>query len=54
MVEHPFHVVKQLWGYTKVRYRGLAKNTAQLLTLFALSNLYRLRYRLCPALAATR
>ncbi|MDX2207202.1 MAG: IS5 family transposase [Gemmatimonadales bacterium] len=54
MVEHPFHVVKQLWGYTKVRYRGLAKNTAQLFTLFALSNLYRLRYRLCPALAGTR
>lgn len=54
MVEHPFHVVKQLWGYTKVRYRGLAKNTAQLFTLFALSNLYRLRYRLCPALAGAR
>jgi len=54
MVEHPFHVVKRLWGYTKVRYRGLAKNTAQLFTLFALSNLYRLRYRLCPALAMTR
>jgi IS5 family transposase len=53
MVEHPFHVVKQLWGYTKVRYRGLEKNTAQLYTLFALSNLYRMRYRLCPRLAST-
>jgi IS5 family transposase len=51
MVEHPFQVVKRLWGFTKVRYRGLAKNTAQLHTLFALSNLYRLRYRLCPRLA---
>src|SRR5690606_10713679 len=50
MVEHPFHVVKRLWGYSKVRYRGLKKNTAQLYTLFALSNLYRLRGRLCPGL----
>jgi transposase, IS5 family len=37
--EHAFHVVKRLWGFTKVRYRGLAKNTAQLHTLFALANL---------------
>jgi IS5 family transposase len=38
-VEHVFHVVKNLFGYRKVRYRGLAKNTAQLYTLFALANL---------------
>ena len=38
-VEHPFHVVKNLFGYRKTRYRGLAKNTAQLHTLFALANL---------------
>jgi len=38
-VEHPFHVVKNLFGFRKVRYRGLAKNTAQLHTLFALANL---------------
>jgi len=38
-VEHPFHVVKNLFKYRKVRYRGLAKNTAQLNTLFALGNL---------------
>jgi IS5 family transposase len=38
-VEHPFRVVKRQFGYVKVRYRGLAKNTAQLKTLFALSNL---------------
>ena len=38
-VEHPFHVIKSLFGYRKVRYKGLAKNQAQLLTLFALSNL---------------
>jgi IS5 family transposase len=44
--EHAFRVVKQLWGFTKVRYRGLAKNTARLFTMFALANLYMLRRRL--------
>ncbi|HKW03056.1 MAG TPA: IS5 family transposase [Vicinamibacterales bacterium] len=44
--EHAFHVVKTLWGAGKVRYRGLAKNTARMFTLFALVNLYLLRYRL--------
>ncbi len=39
--EHAFHVVKCLWGFTKVRYRGLAKNTARLFTAFALANLPR-------------
>ena len=38
-VEHPFHVVKNLFRHRKVRYRGLAKNTAQLFTLFGLANL---------------
>jgi transposase, IS5 family len=38
-VEHAFHVVKNLFGHRKVRYRGLAKNTAQLHTLFGLANL---------------
>src|SRR3954451_14253888 len=38
-VEHPFHVVKNLFGHKKLRYRGLARNTAQLHTLFALANL---------------
>jgi IS5 family transposase len=38
-VEHPFHVIKNLFGHRKVRYRGLAKNTAQLFTLSALANL---------------
>ena len=38
-VEHPFHVVKNLFKHRKVRYRGLAKNTAQLHALFALANL---------------
>ena len=38
-VEHPFHMVKNRFGHKKLRYRGLAKNTAQLHTLFALANL---------------
>jgi IS5 family transposase len=41
-------VVKRLWGFSKVRYRGLAKNTARLFTAFALANLYLLRPRLLP------
>jgi IS5 family transposase len=45
-VEHAFHVVKTLWGFTKVRYRGLAKNTARAFAAFALANLYLVRYRL--------
>ena len=45
-VEHPFRVVKRQFGYTKVRYRGLAKNAAQVLTLFALSNLWMARRQL--------
>ena len=42
-VEHPFRVIKRQFGHTKVRYRGLAKNTAQLTTLFALSNIWMVR-----------
>jgi IS5 family transposase len=38
-VEHPFHVVKNLFRHWKVRYRGLLKNTAQLFVLFGLANL---------------
>lgn len=47
-VEHPFHVIKRLWGFAKVRYRGLAKNTARVFALMALANLYRVRHRLLP------
>jgi IS5 family transposase len=39
-------VIKCQLGFTKVRYKGLAKNTAQLLTLFALSNLWMTRKRI--------
>ena len=45
-VEHPFRVIKRQFGHVKVRYRGLAKNTAQLQTLFALANLWMVRRRL--------
>ncbi|WP_310387030.1 IS5 family transposase, partial [Roseateles sp.] len=45
-VEHPFRVIKRQFGYVKVRYRGLKKNTAQLMTLFALSNLWMARRQL--------
>ena len=49
-VEHPFRVIKRQFGHVKVRYRGLAKNTAQLHTLFALSNLWMVRRQLMGAL----
>lgn len=51
-VEHPFRVIKRQFGYVKVRYRGLAKNTAQLVTLFALSNLWMVRKRILQDLQA--
>lgn len=46
--EHPFHVVKRLWGFAKVRYRGLKKNLARAQTMFALANLYLVRRQLIP------
>jgi IS5 family transposase len=48
-VEHPFRVVKQQFGYAKVRYRGLAKNTARLTMLFALGNLWMVRRQVLGA-----
>lgn len=45
-VEQPFRVIKRQFGHVKVRYRGLAKNTAQLHTLFALANLWMVRRQL--------
>ena len=47
-VEHPFHIVKNIFKYKKTRYKGLAKNDAQLNMLFALGNLYRVRGELRP------
>ena len=48
-VEHPFHVVKNLFGHRKTRYRGLAKNTAQLFSLFGFANLVLARRWLLDA-----
>jgi IS5 family transposase len=45
-VEHPFRVIKRQFGYTRVRYRGLARNTAQLHMLFALANIWMVRRKL--------
>ncbi|RYF00183.1 MAG: IS5 family transposase [Comamonadaceae bacterium] len=50
-VEHPFRVLKRQFGHMKVRYRGLAKNTAQLHTLFALANLWLVRRKLMASAA---
>lgn len=47
--EHAFRVVKQLWGFAKVRYRGLAKNLAREQTMVALANLYQVRSQLLPS-----
>jgi transposase, IS5 family len=48
-VEHPFRVIKRQFGFVKVRYCGLKKNTAQIFTLFALSNLWMVRGKLMGA-----
>lgn len=42
-VEHPVRVIKRQFGYTKVRFRGLVKNTVQMVTLVALSNQWTAR-----------
>jgi transposase, IS5 family len=52
-VEHPFRVIKRQFGLMKLRFRGLAKNTAHVITLFALSNLWMAR-RSLMAMAAVR
>lgn len=48
-VEHVFHVVKRIFGFTKVRYRGIAKNAERLAANFALANLYLSRRQLLRA-----
>jgi IS5 family transposase len=53
-VEHPFRVIKRQFGLVKVRFRGLAKNTAHVMTLFALSNLWMVRKQLMAAAGAVR
>lgn len=54
IVEHPFRVMKRQFGFVKVRYRGLAKNTRQIVTLFALPDLWLARKRLLPLLGEVR
>lgn len=46
--EHAFRVVKQLWGFSKTRYRGIAKNTSRAMMMFGLANLYMVRQKLGP------
>ena len=53
-VEHPFRVIKRQFGLMKVRFRGLQKNTAHLLMLFALSNLWMARRQLIASMGAVR
>jgi len=49
-VEHPFGVIKRVFGFAKVHYRGLAKNTERLWVTCGLTNLFMVRYRLLRAL----
>ncbi|ELM8237799.1 IS5 family transposase [Escherichia coli] len=53
-VEPPFRVIKRQFDYTKVRFRGLVRNTAQLVTLFALSNLWMARRHLLASAGEVR
>lgn len=53
-VEHPFRVIKRQFGLTKVRFKGLAKNTAHVVTLFALANLWMARKKLMAMMGEVR
>ena len=53
-VEHPFRVIKCQFGLVKVRFKGLAKNTAHVITLFALSNLWMARKKLMAVMGVVR
>jgi IS5 family transposase len=53
-VEHPFRVIKCQFGMVKVRFRGLAKNAAHMITLFALSNLWMARKKLLAMTGSLR
>ena len=53
-VEHPFRVIKRQFGYARVRCRGIAKNAAQVATLFALSNLWMARRQLLASTGGVR
>ncbi len=49
IIEHPYRIVKVLWGHAKVRYKGLLKNALQFFTLFALANVHHARRNLLPS-----
>jgi IS5 family transposase len=53
-VEHPLRVIKRQFGFTTLRFPGLEKNTAQLVTLFALSNLWMARQYLMTTTGEVR
>ena len=53
-VEHPFRVIKRQFGLVKVRFKGLTKNTAHVITLFALSNLWMARKQLMAMMGVVR
>ena len=53
-VEHPFRVIKRQFGLVKVRFKGLTKNTAHVITLFALSNLWMARKKLMAVMGVVR
>ena len=53
-VEHPFQTLKVFFRFTKVRFKGLAKNTAHIVTLFALANLHRARKKLMASIGVVR
>lgn len=46
--EHAFRIVKRVWRFAKVRYRGLMKNTTRAFATFALANLYMVRKFIVP------
>ena len=54
IVEHPFRVLKQQFGFVKVRYPWLKKDTGQIVALFALTNLWLARKRLMPLMGEVR
>jgi hypothetical protein len=53
-VEHPFRVIKRQLGLVKVRFKGRAKNTAHVITLFALSKLWMARKKLMAMMGQVR
>lgn len=53
-MEHPFRLIKRQFGQMTVRFKGLAKNTAHVVTLFALSNLWMVRQQLIAMAGAVR